>query len=79
MKLKRFIVAASALLLIVGTAQAKSARSPAVTSPSDRYFDAAHGPNDPQSLWVAGDYVGRDTDPTIRSSMTRELLQGFPQ
>jgi hypothetical protein len=40
--------------------------------PSDRYFDAAHGPDDPHSLWFAGDYIGRDPDPGIRAAMLRE-------
>jgi len=50
-----------------GTSVEKSAKSSAAP-PSDRYFDAAHGPNDPYSLWVAGDYAGRDPDPAIRGA-----------
>jgi hypothetical protein len=72
------IVSATALALnatIVtcssGTGFEKSAKSNDAPL-SDRYFDAAHGPNDPYSLWVAGDYTGRDPDPTIPGAMIRE-------
>jgi hypothetical protein len=43
-----------------GLSVAKSAKSSA-TPPRDRYFDAAHGPND-----------GRDPELTIRATMLRE-------
>jgi hypothetical protein len=68
----------AAVLALVATAaqadtQAKSAkRQPAPPAqPADRYFDAAHGRNDPASLWLGGDYVGRDPDPAILSQMKR--------
>lgn len=54
-----------------GTGVGTSVKSNAAP-PSDRYFDAAHGPNDPHSLWVAGDYIGRDPDAAIRAAMIRE-------
>jgi hypothetical protein len=77
MKPKLLVIVAAAALLIGNGAHARSFKSRAVAGPTDRYFDAAHGPRDPQSLWVAGDYVGRDPDPAIRASMTRESLVGF--
>lgn len=69
--MKLIIAAACALALIVTSAIAKSAKM-RLLIPQDRYFDAAHGPNDPYSLWFAGDYIGRDPDPAIRSAMIRE-------
>jgi len=75
--MKLMIITAGALALIAtmatcsGIAVAKSAKSNAAL-PRDRYFDSAHGPNDPNSLWVAGDYIGRDPDLAIRASMIRE-------
>jgi hypothetical protein len=75
--MKLMITTVSALALIAtmatcsGLAVAKSAKSNA-TPPRDRYFDAAHGPNDPHSVWSAGDYIGRDPDLTIRAAMLRE-------
>jgi len=69
--MKLMIISASALALIATMANAEPARSNA-PPPKDRYFDAAHGPNDPHSVWFAGDYIGRDPDPTIRAAMIRE-------
>jgi hypothetical protein len=76
--MKLMIVTATALALNAtmatcssGTRVEKSAKSDAAPL-RDRYFDAAHGSNDPNSLWVAGDYVGRDPDPTIRGAMMRD-------
>jgi hypothetical protein len=76
--MKLTIVTATALALNAtmatcssGTGVVTSAKSHAAP-PSDRYFDAAHGPDDPYSLWVAGDYIGRDPDSTIRGAMIRE-------
>jgi len=75
--MKLMIVTAGALALITtiaacpGLAVAKSAKSNAAP-PRDRYFDAAHGPNDPLSVWSAGDYIGRDPDPAICAPMIRE-------
>jgi hypothetical protein len=73
----KLIITAGALALIAtmaacsGIAVAKSAKSDSAP-PRDRYFDAAHGPNDPHSVWSAGDYIGRDPDLAIRASMIRE-------
>jgi hypothetical protein len=67
----KLIIAACTLALIVTGAIAKSAKT-SLFIPQDRYFDAAHGPNDPYSLWFAGDYIGRDPDPAIRAAMIRE-------
>jgi hypothetical protein len=61
-----------ALALIVTGAIAKSVKTQLIIIPRDRYFDAAHGPDDPCSLWFAGDYIGRDPDPAIRAAMIRE-------
>jgi hypothetical protein len=69
--MKLTIAAACALALIVTSAIAKSGKMRLIIPP-DRYFDAAHGPNDPYSLWFAGDYIGRDPDPSIRAAMIRE-------
>jgi hypothetical protein len=70
-KMKLIIPLAAALALSSATANAKSVKKN--TAPTaDRYFDAAHGPNDPHSLWLAGDYVGRDPDLAIRAAMTRQ-------
>jgi hypothetical protein len=69
--MKLIIAAACTLGLIVTSAMAKSAKTRLI-APRDRYFDAAHGPNDPYSLWFAGDYIGRDPDPAIRAGMIRE-------
>jgi len=81
--MKLMIVAAAVLVLIATSAIAEPIKTRAINKtkthlarvimpPRDRYFDAAHGPNDPYSLWVAGDYTGRDPDPGIRGSMIRE-------
>ena len=74
----KLVVAIAAALALIGTsAVAKSVRqntaAPAhrTAPPADRYFDAAHGTNDPHSLWLAGDYVGRDPDQGIRAAMMR--------
>jgi hypothetical protein len=69
--MKPMILLATALVLIAATANAKSVKKN-VAPPADRYFDAAHGPDDPHSLWLAGDYVGRDPDLTIRAAMKRQ-------
>jgi hypothetical protein len=76
--MKLMIVALTALALNAtmatcssGTGVEKSAKSYAAPQ-RDRYFDSAHGSDDPYSLWVAGDYVGRDPDPTIRGAMIRD-------
>jgi hypothetical protein len=69
--MKMMITAAFALALIATAAIAESLKAELIT-PRDRYFDAAHGPNDPFSLWFAGDYIGRDPDPGIRAAMIRE-------
>jgi hypothetical protein len=75
--MKLMIITAGALALIAtmaassGVAVAKSAKSD-VAPPRDRFFDAAHGPNDPHSVWSAGDYIGRDPDLSIRAAMIRE-------
>jgi hypothetical protein len=70
--MKLMILVAIALTAIVATtANAKSVKK-AAAPPADRYFDSAHGPNDPHSLWLAGDYIGRDPDPAIRAAMTRQ-------
>jgi hypothetical protein len=76
-KMKLVVSLAVVLALTAVIANAKSIRKntppPVIhsTQPADRYFDAAHGPNDPYSLWIAGDYVGRDPDLGIRATMTR--------
>jgi hypothetical protein len=69
--MKMIIIAACALALIVTSSVAKSPKTRLII-PRDRYFDAAHGPDDPCSLWLAGDYIGRDPDPAIRAAMMRE-------
>jgi hypothetical protein len=75
--MKPMIITVAALALIAtmaacsGLAVAKSAKGNG-TPPRDRYFDAAHGPNDPHSVWSAGDYIDRDPDLTIRAAMLRE-------
>jgi hypothetical protein len=38
-----------------------------VDSPDARYR------NDPYAVWVAGTYVGRDPDPSVRASLIREF------
>jgi hypothetical protein len=69
----KLIVLTIAMLALIATgADAKSAKKHAVpVQPADRYFDAAHGPSDPYSLWLAGDYVGRDPDLSILGAMKR--------
>jgi len=75
----KLVVAITAALALIGTsAIAKSVRQSTAAPPAhrtpppaDRYFDAAHGPNDPHSLWLAGDYIGRDPDQGIRAAMMR--------
>jgi hypothetical protein len=57
--------------VIATNANAKSIKK-AAAAPADRYFYSAHGPNDQHSLWLAGDYIGRDPDPAIRAAMTRQ-------
>jgi hypothetical protein len=74
--MKLLLLVAVLALIATGSqagSQAQSARRQpaAAAQPADRYFDAAHGPNDPASLWLAGDYVGRDPDPAIVSQMKR--------
>jgi hypothetical protein len=69
--MKLMILLAAALALSTATANAKSVKKN-TAPPADRYFDAAHGPNDPHSLWLAGDYIGRDPDLAIRAAMTRQ-------
>jgi hypothetical protein len=76
--MKLMIVTATALALNAtmatcssSTRVEKSAKSDAAPQ-RDRYFDSAHGPDDPYSLWVAGDYIGRDPDPMIRGAMIRD-------
>jgi hypothetical protein len=70
MKLAIFSVLMFAL--IASSADAKSLKKHATpVQPADRYFDAAHGANDPYSLWLAGDYVGRDPDLSILGAMKR--------
>jgi hypothetical protein len=71
-KMKLMILTATALALIATTANAKSVKKSLAPPPADRYFDAAHGPDDPHSVWLAGDYVGRDPDLAIRATMTRQ-------
>jgi hypothetical protein len=79
--MKLMIVAAAALVLIATSAIAeplyrRTINDPrlhrVIVPPPDHYFDAAHGPSDPYSLWFAGDYIGRDPDPAIRAAMLRE-------
>jgi hypothetical protein len=70
-KMKLTLFVATALAALTTTANAKSEKkTPA--PPTDRYYDSAHGPNDPHSLWLAGDYIGRDPDPAIRAAMMRQ-------
>ena len=69
--MKSMMLLATALAAIATTADAKSIKKN-VAPPPDRYFDAAHGPDDPHSLWLAGDYVGRDPDLTIRAAIKRQ-------
>jgi hypothetical protein len=76
----KLVIAAAALALMATNADAKSPKARVIirtadrvmAQPPDRYFDAAHGPDDPHSLWLAGDYIGRDPDPRIRTSMSRD-------
>jgi hypothetical protein len=75
--MKLMIVTTTALAVIAtmtafsGLGVAKSAKN--IAAPlRDSYFDAAHGPNDPFSVWFAGDYIGRDPDLAIRAAMIRE-------
>lgn len=72
----KLMIAALAIALIAASANAKppkaSTSGRVIIQPPDRYFDAAHGPNDPHSLWLAGDYIGRDPDARIRTSMSRD-------
>jgi hypothetical protein len=72
--MKLTIVTTGALVLIATIANAGSINNGTsdAASPKDRYFDSAHGPNDPHSVWCAGDYIGRDPDPAIRAAMIRE-------
>jgi hypothetical protein len=76
-EMKFVVPLAVALAFTAVSADAKSIRKNASpradrSAPlADRYFDAAHGPNDPFSLWIAGDYVGRDPDLGIRANMIR--------
>jgi hypothetical protein len=49
-KMKLMILDATAL--IGTTANAKSVKKN-VAPPADRHFDAAHGPDDPHSVWLA--------------------------
>jgi hypothetical protein len=70
-KMKSALLVATALAALATTAYAKPAKkTPA--PPADRYYDSAHGPNDPHSLWLAGDYIGRDPDPAILAAMKRQ-------
>jgi hypothetical protein len=76
----KLMIAAVALALIATGANAKSPKTRVIIrtadrvimQPPDRYFDTAHGPDDPHSLWLAGDYIGRDPDPRIVTSMSRD-------
>jgi hypothetical protein len=70
--MKLMILLAAALALSTATVNAKPVVKKNVAPPADRYFDTAHGPNDPHSLWLAGDYIGRDPDLAIRAAMTRQ-------
>jgi hypothetical protein len=57
----KLMIAAVALVLIATSANAKSPKARVIIrtanrviiQPPDRYFDAAHGPDDPHSLWLA--------------------------
>jgi hypothetical protein len=70
--MKPAILCAIVLALTATSADAKSPKKHAAPAqPADRYFDAAHGPGDPYSLWLAGDYVGRDPDLSILGAMKR--------
>src|SRR5215468_4293842 len=69
--MKPMILLATVLALIATTANAKSVKKNAAP-PADRYFDAAHGPDDPHSLWLAGDYICPDPDLTFRAPMKRQ-------
>ena len=75
--MKLLVAIATSLALLGTSAVAKSVRKN-IAPPehrsaalADRYFDAAHGSDDPHSLWLAGDYVGRDPDQGIRAAMMR--------
>jgi hypothetical protein len=65
----RLMMITTAALLLATSAIAEPVKTRAnnknhparvIAPPPDRYFDAAHGPDDPHSLWFAGDYIGRD-------------------
>jgi hypothetical protein len=70
-KMKSTLLVATALAALTTTANAEHDKK-APAPPADRYYDSAHGPNDPFSLWVAGDYIGRDPDPAILAAMKRQ-------
>jgi len=82
--MKPMIVAAAVALVLIATSaiaepvktrpidQTKTHSARVIVTPRDPYFDAVYGPNDPYSLWVAGDYTGRDPEPTIRAAMIHE-------
>jgi hypothetical protein len=77
--MKLMITIAATLLLItsaladpVNTRAVQTRPTHVIIPPPDRYFDTAHGPDDPYSVWFAGDYVGRDPDLSIRAAMIRE-------
>jgi hypothetical protein len=72
--MKLTTVTAGALVLIATMANAESTNNSTsnAASPKDRYFDAAHGPDDPHSVRYAGDYIGCDPAPSIRAAMIRE-------
>jgi hypothetical protein len=77
----RLMITTAVALLLATSAIAEPVKTRAINKsqpvrvivpPRDRYFDAAHGPDDPCSLWFAGDYIGRDPDLGIRGAMLRE-------
>jgi hypothetical protein len=54
-RMKLMVLAVAALAVIATNANAKSVKKPAAAALADRYYDSAHGPNEPHSLWLAGD------------------------
>ena len=69
--MKVMLLVATALATLTTAANAESAKKTAAPPP-DRYYESAHGPDDPYSLWLAGEYIGRDPDPAILAAMKRQ-------